>query len=122
MALQISKQKESLANQLRLAEQLEGIQLKSPQIFGLLIDSLAQLPNGKAFAAIDEKTVVFGLKAIGKNLDDDLKKKPSLSVLETKIMPEFLESLVRSRSVKLATIKSALDLFKLYRGIPKTLE
>jgi hypothetical protein len=67
-------------------------------------------------------TVLLGFKAIGKNLDSNLKLKASFKVLTNNIIPDYLTILLKEEKLKAASIYIALNLFDLYPDLPNSLK
>jgi len=67
-------------------------------------------------------TVLLGFKAIGKNLDSNLKLKASFKVLTNNIIPDYLTILLKEEKLQPASISIALYLFNLYPDLPNSLK
>jgi len=67
-------------------------------------------------------TVLLGFKAIGKNLDPNLKLKASYKVLTNNIIPDYLTILLKEEKLQKSSISIALDLFYLYPDLPNSLK
>ena len=121
-ALEISKNEKSLIYSMSVATQMNAVQLYSPQIYGLIMDRVAQA-NDTVFTAVENKKLaLLAFTAIGKNLDSNLKQKASLKVLTDRIIPDFLTQMLKQDKIEAENVLLALDMFKFYQSLPESLK
>lgn len=101
---------------------MASINLQSPEIYGLLIDSLSKIPSSKELLEYDRKLVLFGFRSVGKSIDENLRQKPSLKILETTVIPDYIVELLKTGDeCTLIHIKLSLELYK-YFNLPLELK
>jgi hypothetical protein len=102
----------------RLPIELHLCHLKSPQFMAVLIDNLTQDKHRAEIKTRKIGMLIHCYNSIGHLLDESLMTRPSLTVLQTKLIPEALQLLLEDPQPKRLDLQRALDLYKFYPDLP----